>query len=112
MNYYRNIENDVLTVGIQASDGRYILWQKGLTTEVGSGDGIYFEYDDQVNGAYDNINECTINKAGIHLVLQNQRKFCFQFDEGFEEFLKLKDGLDEIYRGIETIRNISIQIDD
>ena len=44
------IENDVLTVGVGAYDGGYILWQRGLTAETNADDGVYFEYDDQIPG--------------------------------------------------------------
>ena len=40
------VDNDVLVVSVLDQDGSYFLWQKGLTEEVGSEDGIYFEFDD------------------------------------------------------------------
>ncbi len=40
------IENDVLVVSLLGAGDKYFMWQKGLTEDVGSEDGVYFEYDD------------------------------------------------------------------
>jgi len=55
------IENDVLVVSVQSLDGSYFMWQKGLTEDTGSNEGIYFEIDDQINGGHDTVEECTMS---------------------------------------------------
>lgn len=111
MNYeheIESIENDVLTVAVQGWDDGYVLWQKGLAKEVGSDDGIYFEYDDQINGGYNNVKECTVTSDGIHFVLTNNELAHFYFIKGFDKFAELKAGLEKIYLGNEHVLEFSI----
>ncbi len=103
-----SIENDVLTVAVQGWDNGYVLWQKGLTEEVGSKDGIYFEYDDQINGGYNNVKECTVTSDGIHVVLANDQLAHFYFNKGFNKFTELKTGLEKIYHGNLHVLEFSI----
>lgn len=91
------VENDVLVVSLIEGDGCYFMWQKGLTNEVGSEDGIYFEFDDQLNGRHDQVKECKVTNDGVHVVLANgDLKHC-HFPPGFDKLEELKDGLNNIY---------------
>jgi len=103
-----NIENDVLTVAVQGWGGGYVMWQRGLTEEVGSEDGIYFEYDDQKNGGYNNVQECTVTSDGIHIVLTNGQLAHFYFSKGFNKYSELKTGLNNIYQGNKHVLEFSI----
>ena len=103
-----NIENDVLTVAVQGWDDGYVLWQRGLTKESGSEDGVYFEYDDQINGGYNNIKELTVTSDGIHIVLVNNELAHFYFLKGFDKYSELKAGLQKIFQGNERVLEFSI----
>jgi hypothetical protein len=102
------IENNVLIVAVQDSAGGYFIWQKGLTKEVGSEDGVYFEFDDQVNGGYDIVKECTIDTDGIHVVLSNGRLAHFYFPKEFKKYSELKNGLLKVYEGLEHLLEFHI----
>ncbi|MCX2778970.1 hypothetical protein [Microbulbifer thermotolerans] len=103
-----NLEDDVLTVAVQRWDNGYMLWQRGLTKEAGSDDGVYFEYDDQTNGGYNNVKECTVTTDGIHVVLANNELAHFYFNKGFDKFAELKSGLEKIYQGNEHVLEFCI----
>lgn len=101
MNYeepIEHIENDVLTIGVAGDDGRYLLWQKGLTPETGSEDGVYFEFNDQINGGYEIIQTCTVTNEGIAVVLANGKSEHFCFPKGFDKLSELKAGLNKVYQ--------------
>lgn len=91
------VENDVLVVSVVGSDGSYFMWQKGLTEEVGSDDGIYFEFDDQINGRHNQVKECTVTNDGIHVVLANDNLEHFYFPPNFDKFKELQVGLNRMY---------------
>jgi len=99
MSYQEQIENDVLVVGVVDAEGSYFMWQRGLTEDVGSEDGIYFEFDDQINGGHDILVECTIDRDGIHVVLANGNLEHFYFPNDFKQLEELKSGLAKIYEG-------------
>lgn len=103
-----NIEDAVLTVSVQGWDDGYVLWQKGLTKDVGLEDGVYFEYDDQIIGGYNNVKECTVTSDGIHIVLANDELAHFYFDTGFDKFAELKAGLEKVYQGNEHVLEFSV----
>jgi hypothetical protein len=103
-----SIEDGILTVAVQGSDDGYVLWQMGLTEEIASDDSIYFEYDDQINGGYDKVKECTIDSDGIHIVLANDDLVHFYFTKGFDMFAELKAGLLKIYQGKEHVLEFGI----
>lgn len=96
-------ENDVLVVAIQDNEGSYFMWQKGLTEDVGSEDGIYFEFNDQINGGHNIVKECTIDRDGIHVVFSDSKLEHFYFPQGFNKYDDLKKGLLKIYEGIDGI---------
>lgn len=73
------------------------MWQKGLTQEVGSDDGTYFEFDDQINGRHNQVKECTVTNYGIHVVLVNGNLKNLYFSPGFDKFKELQTGLNKIY---------------
>lgn len=97
------IKDDVLTVAVKGWMGGYVLWRRGLSVEAGSESGIYFEYDSQKNGGYNNVHECTVTCDGIHIVLANGNLAHFYFVKGFNRFAELKSGLKTIYHGKESI---------
>ncbi|MCW8876135.1 MAG: hypothetical protein OQJ89_06305 [Kangiellaceae bacterium] len=96
-------EDDVLVIAVQDSNGNYFMWQKGLTEEVGSGDGVYFEYDDQINGGHNIVVECTIDRDGMHVVLADRKMEHFYFPSDFNKYDELKGGLLKIYKGNEDV---------
>ena len=102
------IDNDVLTVAVQGWDEGYVLWQRALTKEVGSENGIYFECDDQLNGGYNTVKECTVTSDGIHIVLTNDELVHFYFTNGFDKFAELKSGLEKIYQGQDHVLEFNI----
>jgi len=91
------VENDVLVVSVLGADDSYFMWQKGLTEDVGSNDGIYFEFDDQINGSHNQVKECTVTSNGIHVVLANGKFEHFYFPPNFDKFQELQAGLNKIY---------------
>jgi hypothetical protein len=96
-------ENDVLVVSVLGEDSSYFMWQKGLTEEAGSEDGIYFEFDDQINGGHNLVKECSVTNDGIHVVLANGDLKHFLFPTNFNKYKELRAGLNSIYakqRGI------------
>ena len=102
------LENDVLAVGVTGLDGSYVMWQKGLTEAVGSEDGIYFEIDDQSNGGYNIVKECTVTNDGIHLVLVSGKLEHFYFPPDFNKVTELQESLEKIYQGSEHVLEFSI----
>lgn len=99
MNYnpIETIENDVLVVSVQGADGSYFMWQKGLTEKIGSDNGIYFEFNDQINGRYNHVKECTVTNDGIHVVLANDNLVHFCFPPDFNQLQEFQIGLNKIY---------------
>lgn len=104
----KSIENDVLIVAVQDSARGYFLWQKGLTKEAASEDGVYFEFDDPVNGGYNIVKECTIDTDGIHAVLSNGHLAHFYFPKEFTKYSELKRGLLKVYEGAEHLLEFHI----
>lgn len=102
------VENDVLVVSVLGSDGSYFMWQKGLTEDVGSEDGIYFEFDDQINGGHNQVKECSVTSDGIHVVLGNGKLEHFYFPPNFDKFKDLQVGLNKIYAEQDDIVEFSI----
>lgn len=96
-----HLENDVLTVSVFKADSNYVLWQKGLAPEAGSEDGVYFEYNDQINGGYNSISACSISAEGIEVSLSNGKGTYLRFPTGFDKLSELKAGLTKIYRDTE-----------
>lgn len=91
------VENDVLIVSVLGEDGSYFMWQKGLTEEVGSDDGIYFEFNDQINGRHNQVKECTVTKDCIRVALANGNSQQFNFPSNFNRHQELQVGLNKIY---------------
>ncbi|WP_020405017.1 hypothetical protein [Hahella ganghwensis] len=102
------IENDVLAVGVSGWDGGYFMWQRGLTEETGASDGIYFEFDDQSNGGFNIVKECTITNDGMHVLLSNRSLAHLYFPKGFTRFKELKDSLLKMYQGSEHVLAFNI----
>lgn len=91
------VEDDVLIVSVLDLDGSYFMWQRGLTEEVGSEDGVYFEFDDQINGGHNIVTECTVTNDGIHVVLAKGKLEHFYFPLSFDRHKELQTGLNKIY---------------
>ncbi|MBY0573087.1 MAG: hypothetical protein K2P84_05360, partial [Undibacterium sp.] len=91
------VENDLLVVAVQGTDGSYFMWQKGLTKEVGSDDGIYFEFNDQINGSFNQVEGCTVTNKSIHVKLSNGNVVHFHFPPNFDKLEELQVGLIKIY---------------
>jgi hypothetical protein len=91
------IENDVMIVSVLGADGSYFMWQKGLTEDVGLEDGIYFEFNDQINGRHNQVKECTVTNDGIHVVLSNGALEHFYFPPNFNKLQELRAGLNKMY---------------
>ena len=88
------IENGVLYVAASNSDSEYMIWQN----ELESGD-VHFEYNNQINGDYNNIVKSTVMKDGIHIVLKNGETAHFYFiglDD--EQYKILLTGLKNIHK--------------
>lgn len=108
MDRIKTIENDVLIVGLEGTNGSYLIWQKGLTEATGKNDGVYFEMNDQIHGGYNLVQECRLDAQGVYLRLSNGESINFKYPPGFEAQLELKQGLQEIYQGAEYILQFSI----
>jgi len=91
------VENNVLVVSVVDEDGSYFMWQKGLTEEVGSDDGIYFEFNDQINGRHNQVKRCTVTNDSIQVALANGNSEHFYFATNFDKFQELQAGLNKIY---------------
>lgn len=91
------VENDVFFVSVLGSDDSYFMWQKGLAEEVGSEDGIYFEFDDQINGGHNLVTECTVTNDGIHVLLTNRKLKHHYFPPRFDKYKEMQAGLNKIY---------------
>ncbi|MCS6125502.1 hypothetical protein [Shewanella baltica] len=102
------VENDVLIVSVLGEDGNYFMWQKGLTEDVGSEDGIYFEFNDPINGGHDLVNECTVTNDGIHVVLANGKLAHLYFPPNFDKYKELQAGLNNLYAEQGEILEFSI----
>ncbi len=102
------VENDVLIVSVLGADDSYFMWQKGLTEEAGSDDGIYFEFDDQINGGHNLVTECTVTNDGIQVALANGKLEHFYFPHTFDKYKELQAGLNNIYAESGGILEFSI----
>jgi len=102
------IENDVLVVSVIDAEGNYFMWQKGLTEEVGSEDGIYFEFNDQINGRHNQVQKCAVSSDGIRIVLTSGNLVNFNFPPNFNKLQELQAGLNKIYAGQGGIIEFSI----
>jgi hypothetical protein len=102
------VEDEILLVGATNGPESYILWQMGLDEP----EEIHFEYDDQINGNYDNVESVRITKECVRVQLsgdQEQEIVEFPLKEVAEiEFNKLVAGLREVYRNRDDILEVMI----
>jgi hypothetical protein len=91
------IENDVLIVALVNTNGEYCLWQKGLLKDTGSDDGVYFEYCDQIDGSFNSVVSGTVTKKKIDISVISGKIHNLKIPEGFDKFLELESGLNNIY---------------
>ena len=97
------IENDVMVVGIQGAGDHYMIWQIGLTPEAGSEEGVYFEYDDQINGGYNHLVECFVSSKGILVSESDGTRHELVFPEPLASISDLQAELSKIYVGAEHV---------
>lgn len=97
------VEHGTLVVAVLAADGGYFMWQKGISDDADSQDGIHFEFDGQENGGYNQVRRCTVTRDGIDVVLSDDRLECLCFPPGFDRFNELKDGLNRMYAAQERV---------
>ena len=108
MQRIKTVEDDVLIVGIEGLNGSYLMWQKGLSESTGINDGVYFEMNDQIHGGYNLVKKCAMDNEGVTLSLVGGESVKFPFPPGFDAQLELKQGLREIYQGVEHVLRFSI----
>lgn len=85
---------DVQLLGASNGDAEYILWQ--YTDE--RNEPVYFEWDDQANGGYDNVLECTVDMDGCHIAIRAGHIVHFYWNPPRHRDLKrFVDGLRAIY---------------
>lgn len=95
-------EDDILFVGVYNDPDEYMLWQSSPS----EGE-IHFEWDSQVNGSYDNIQECSIDKDGIHVVLKNKKMVHFYFvDCSTKQWHLFVKGLKKTYTNLPDVLDI------
>jgi hypothetical protein len=70
-------EVDVLMVSAFNSPTSYLFWQCD-TDEVSE---VFFEYNDESNGGFNNITECLVNEVGIQISTKSSEKIDFQFSK-------------------------------
>ena len=72
-------KDDVMLVGASDGCGEYILWQRPTGSLERSE--IHFEWNDQVNGGYHLVQECSVGRDGVHVVLLDDQLVHFYFSE-------------------------------
>lgn len=98
----RTKEDGVLLVGASNNENEYVLWQKRENDN-----SVHFEWDDQINSGTDIVDECTIDKDGMHMVLKDQRLIHFYFNDcSSQSWKELIEGLEEIYKSAPKILDI------
>ncbi|QKX17756.1 hypothetical protein [Microbulbifer sp. YPW1] len=102
------VENDVCTVSMAGNCGRYFMWQKGLTEQTGSKDGIYFEYNDQINGGYNTASHCVVESTGLRVTLVSTETIFLGFPKNFSQLNELKAALKKVYAEREDALEFSI----
>jgi hypothetical protein len=102
------VEDDILLVGASNGPESYILWQVGLDEP----EEIHFEYDDQINGNYDNVDSVRITKEYVRVQLsgdQDQAVVEFPLEDVAEvDFHKLLAGLREVYRDRDDVLEVMV----
>ena len=87
-------EDGVTIIGASNGDSDYCLWQVSNDDK----NSIYFEHEDQINGGYNIIVECSVMADGIHIVLANSQLYHFYFnDVSSEQYNSFVDALKVIY---------------
>jgi len=89
-----SIEDGLTIIGASNNEAEYCLWQ----IEKGDENNIYFEFDDQVNGGYNPIKECTIMRDGMHFVLSTDKLHHFYFNSlPLDKYRELVSALESNY---------------
>ncbi len=96
-------DDDLLIVRFYNGDEDYCLWQVEKNNE----SKIYFEFDDQKNGGYNIVKECSIMYDGIHLVLNTNELFYFYINNlSKKDYLLAKSSMENIYSKTSSILEI------
>ena len=102
------VENDVLSVSVIGADGSYFMWQKCLSEEAGSEDGVYFEFGTPTTGGHNQVRECTVTNDAIHVVLASGGLEHLYFPPSFDKHKELQEALTRIYAEQEEILEFSM----
>ena len=91
-------QDGALSVVAANESGDYVLWQRS-DAPVDSKE-IHFEWDDQSNGGYDLVSECSIDRDGIHIVLSDNRLVHFYFHAlSKKDWNRFREHLEKMYSG-------------
>jgi hypothetical protein len=104
MNYSESLESGVLVIELQISNDEYLLWQ--ISPDEENNADVYFEFNDQLNGGYNNIKEVCLMRDGIHMVMADDRLEHFYFDKKFNDYTRLVSGLKKVYRNNRSILEV------
>lgn len=94
-------QDGLILVGASNSDDEYLLWQRNEAES-----DIHFEWNDQSNGNYNCVTECSVDSDGVHILLKESSLVHFYFHNvSKDELGKLIEGLRDIYRSEPKILN-------
>jgi len=98
-------EVDVLMVSAFNSPTSYLFWQCDTDEE----SEIFFEYNDESNGSFNNIVECFVNEIGIQIVTKSEGNIEFQFSNLTSKAqARLLAGLKDIFAQNPSVLTIEI----
>ncbi len=87
-------QGDIRVVVASNGESEYVLWQFDLK-DPGH---VYFEFDDQLNGGYNIVDECHVDECGCHIALQSDILVDIYWNPPRHSQLKaFVDALGEIY---------------
>ena len=96
-------QDNVLSVGVEDGQGRHFIWQRGLGVDTGLNDGVYFEFDDQINGGYNIARKVVVSGGGIEVTLSSGETVGIRYPHGFANHQALNSALQQIYQGREDV---------
>ena len=99
-----------LIAGIGSNDsGRYVMFQ-GTADDPDDPDGIWFEFDDQVNGGYNSVDSVHISGDLLTIELKTPvsgvQRFSITLAASQEEHADLRSQLARIYQGYPGVLRI------
>ena len=69
-------DSDANCIGLKNNDQNYLLWQ----SEESNVDGVYFEYNDQINSGYGITKAVTIDDTGCVVTLRSGESVVFDWE--------------------------------